>query len=199
MSLANQITLARLLLAVVLFVLLVWIDPHGANGGAWLLSAMVLFIIIVATDALDGYYARKYQQVSDFGRVADPAVDKIVVCGTLILLTATDWARELLAPWMVVLIVSREFAISSLRGYIESRGIRFGADWPGKLKMIVQSIAIPTLFFSQVMKAFFADIDWVIEGSRALALVFIWAAIVLTVYSGLDYVRKAVRLLRVPS
>jgi CDP-diacylglycerol--glycerol-3-phosphate 3-phosphatidyltransferase len=75
--------------------------------------------------ALDGYYARKLKQISDFGRIADPAVDKITVCGTLVFLAAAPWAREVLDPWMVAVILSREFVINGLRSFLESKGISF--------------------------------------------------------------------------
>ena len=121
MSIANQITLGRLVASLVLFGVMMGIDISSPGASGWLLVAFFLFIAVVATDALDGYYARKYGQVSAFGRVADPAVDKIVVCGTLVFLVAAPWTRPVLAPWMVVLIVSREFVISALRGSVRMR------------------------------------------------------------------------------
>ena len=199
MSVANRITLGRLGFAVVLFGVLSVVDLDGPHGGAWLITAMLLFIVVVATDALDGYYARKLGEESDFGRVADPAVDKVVVCGTLVFLTADEASREIVAPWMVVLIVGREFVISSLRGFLESRGIEFGADLWGKLKMIIQSIAIPTVFFFRIIARFFPGVDWAIAGARYLAVTFVWLALAFTVYSAIDYVKKASRLLGSPA
>lgn len=197
MNLANRITLGRLLLAIVLFVLMVFLEPDGPNFGWWLLASMLLFIVVVSTDALDGYYARKYGQVSAFGRVADPAVDKIVVCGTLIFLAAEPWARPVLTPWMVVVIVSREFIINALRGYIETLGIDFGADWSGKLKMIVQSCAIPSVYFFKLIEVLVPDYGgWVHDGARYLSVFLVWAALLLTVYSGVEYILKASRLLK---
>ena len=195
MSVANKITLGRLVLAIFLFGLLVVLDVHAERGAAWLIVSMVLFIAVVASDALDGYYARKYHQVSDFGRVADPAVDKIVVCGTLILLTAAEWTRPVLAPWMVVLIVTREFVVNGLRGFVESRGIDFSASWPGKLKMIVQSAAISSIFLFKIIELLLPGNELAVDGTRTLTGVLIWAAIVLTVYSGIEYISKAARLL----
>ncbi len=199
MNLANQITVGRLILAAGLFCLLAVLDASGENAAVWLIIAMLLFIAVVATDALDGYYARKYQQVSDFGRIADPAVDKIVVCGTLIFLAAAEWARPVLAPWMVVVIVAREFAINGLRGFVESRGICFGADWPGKLKMITQCVAIPGVFFFKIIELLLPAIGWAKDGARWLAIILVWSALVLTVYSGVEYVFKAARVLRAQS
>jgi CDP-diacylglycerol--glycerol-3-phosphate 3-phosphatidyltransferase len=196
MSVANKITLGRLALALVLFGLMSVVDVRAERGALWLFVAMLLFIVSVVTDALDGYYARKYHQVSDFGRVADPAVDKIVVCGTLILLSAAEWTRPVLSPWMVVLIVTREFVINGLRGFVESRGIDFSASWPGKLKMIAQSTAIPVIFCFGIIGLSWPDWTLLLNGSKVLAIVLIWLAMVLTVYSGVEYISKAVRVLR---
>lgn len=196
MSIANQITLGRLVASLVLFGVMMGIDISSPGASGWLLVAFFLFIAVVATDALDGYYARKYGQVSAFGRVADPAVDKIVVCGTLVFLVAAPWTRPVLAPWMVVLIVSREFVISALRGYVEAQGIDFGADASGKLKMILQCIAIPSVFFFKIIELLWPGVGWAVDGSRWFSVVLVWLALALTVYSGFEYVMKATRLLR---
>lgn len=199
MTVANKITLGRLLFALILFGLMVGIQVPGERAALWLSVAMLLFIAVVATDALDGYYARKYGETSAFGRVADPAVDKIVVCGTLIFLVGADWARAVLAPWMVVVIVSREFLISALRGYVEARGISFGADTSGKLKMIVQCVAIPSVFFLEIVRLAVPRVPWAVDGARFLSHGLVWLMLLLTVYSGVDYVNKAGRLLRSPA
>lgn len=196
MNLANRITLGRLLLAIGLFVLMANLEVEAEHGVLWLSLGMLLFITVVVTDALDGYYARKYHQVSDFGRVADPAVDKIVVSGTLIFLAAAPWARPVLQPWMVVAIVGREFTINGLRGFIESRGISFGAAGWGKFKMVLQSIAIPAVFFFKLIELAFPATAWAVDGSRWLAHATVWAALLATVYSGVEYCFKAARLLR---
>jgi len=196
MNLANRITVGRLFLSIGLFVLLTYLEVPSENALAWLSVAMVTFITVCVTDALDGYYARKYNETSDFGRVADPAVDKVTVSGTLIFLAAAEWARPVLAPWMVVVIVAREFTINGLRGYVESRGIRFGSDWSGKMKMILQSIAIPAVFFFKIIEIGLPGIDWAVIGSRYLAIFTVWAALLLTVYSGAEYIVKATRLLK---
>ena len=196
MSVANKITMGRLVLAIGLFALMTVMEVDGRHAILMLIVSMLLFIAVVVSDALDGYYARKLKQVSDFGRVADPAVDKIAVCGTLILLTSAEWARPVLAPWMVVLIVTREFVINGLRGFVESRGIDFSASWPGKLKMIVQSVAIPSIFLFKIVELWLPEQTLAVDGARILAVALIWAAIVLTFYSGIEYITKAARLLR---
>lgn len=196
MNVANQITVGRLGLSIVLFVLMAFLDDT-VTPGPWLLFAgMTLFITIVVTDALDGYYARKLHQISDFGRIADPAVDKITVCGTLVFLAAAPWARPVLDPWMVAVILSREFVVNGLRSFLESKGISFGADWGGKAKMIQQCIAVPAVFFFKLIEQWCAGIDWAVSTTLWFAHVNVWIMVLLTVGTGVSYIHKGARLLR---
>ncbi len=196
MTLPNRITLGRLVLALVLFVLLAIAESGGGRDVALLFGAFLLFIVVAATDALDGYYARKLHLTSDFGRMADPAVDKILVCGSLIFLAAAPWARPVIAPWMVVVIVAREFIVTGLRGYIESLGVRFPADWSGKLKMILQCIAVPGVLLFRLVERVFPEIGWAQDGMLWLVRVIVWITLALTIWSALDYVAKATRIVR---
>ena len=84
--------------------------------------------------------------MSTLGRVADPIVDKVFSWGSFVLLVKTC---SLIAPWIPVVIISREFLISGLRGFLEGRGIAFGAGMPGKLKMMLQSITIPAVLLHE--------------------------------------------------
>lgn len=198
MSLANRITVGRAVASLALFALMMRL--HATEPRLLpLTAAFFLFIAVSASDALDGYFARKYKEVSDFGRIADPAVDKVTVTGTLIFLCAAPWAHPVLQPWMVVLIVAREFIISGLRGFMESRGIDFSADWSGKLKMIVQCVAIPGVFFFKIIELWLRDVSWAVDGAYWLAVTLVWLAIGFTVWSGIEYVFKATRLLRAVS
>lgn len=193
MNLPNKITTARLLLAVVLFVLLDLLG-RGEPLPGWPLTMACFFLVILitSTDALDGYYARKLGQVSDFGRIADPAVDKVIICGSFIFLSAIPWAREIVPPWIVVTIVAREFIVTALRGFMESRGIAFGADPAGKLKMIVQCVAIPAVLQTHMLRDLVGDnLPWLHPGTWWLAVISVWVTLVLTVISGVGYVRKA--------
>jgi len=192
-TLANKITTGRLGLAVVLFVLLDLLG-RGDPVPGWRLAAVcfVLFVIVTATDALDGYYARKLGEVSDFGRIADPAVDKVIICGSFVFLSAVHWGREIVPPWIVVTILFREFIVTALRGYMELKGHEFGADPAGKLKMIVQCVSIPAVLAYRIV-----DDGWGQDAPAAtkffhwLAVGLVWAALTITVFSGASYVRKA--------
>ena len=190
----NQVTSLRLLLSVIMF---------GFITRDYYLTSFVLFVIAAGTDWLDGYYARKYGQVTTLGRILDPFADKVIVCGTFIFLVADKTMHDVpggLRPWMVVVIVGRELLVTALRSFIEDRGSDFSAKMSGKLKMVLQCIAAGTCIFylyryeggkpPQHIAACMSDWVWWV------LVVFLWSSVVLTVYSGLVYIRTAVRLLR---
>ena len=193
-NLPNQLTSARLLLSVVMF---------GFITRDYYLTSFVLFVIAAGTDWLDGYYARKYGQVTTLGRILDPFADKVIVCGTFIFLVADKRMHDIpggLRAWMVVVIVGRELLVTALRSFIEDRGSDFSAKLSGKLKMVFQCIAAGTCLFylycyeGKQPPQHIADCmsDWI----WWVLVIFVWSSLVLTVYSGLVYVRMAVRLLR---
>jgi CDP-diacylglycerol--glycerol-3-phosphate 3-phosphatidyltransferase len=187
-NLPNQLTFLRLLLSIVLF---------GFMAAEYYMTSMVLFIVAAGTDWLDGYYARKYNEVTTLGRILDPFADKVIVCGTFIFLIAVPATSETawgLQAWMVVVIVGRELLVTALRSFIEDRGSDFSAKMSGKLKMVLQCIAAGACLFYlsyDVPQAkHVPDWCWWIMVSS------IWSALLLTIYSGVVYVRAAVRLLR---
>jgi CDP-diacylglycerol--glycerol-3-phosphate 3-phosphatidyltransferase len=179
-NLPNQLTVSRLVLAVVLFVLIAF--------QLWLWS-LAIFALAALTDWLDGYLARVQGLTSSLGRMLDPLVDKVLMCGTFIFLLPegskedTGW----LTPWMVVVVVSREFLITGLRSYLESLGIRFGADWLGKLKMVLQCACVIAILFSLYAPTEFWGI--VRDGS-------IYAMLVATILSGVQYLWRGLAILR---
>ncbi len=187
-NLANKVTLGRLLLAFVSFVCLLLLQEEvvaAANRSLFAWIALGFFIIATATDALDGYIARRDNTVTAFGRIADPFVDKIIVCSSLVFLTSIPETKDYLKPWMVAVVLFREFLVNGIRGYMESRGISFGAEMAGKVKMVVQSLAIGFLIG---VVAFQPEVPgWVHVG----ALVLVWATVALTLWSGFLYVVKA--------
>ncbi len=205
-NLPNQITVTRLLLSLVFFVLL-GIVGHGTDTQTrqtilnW---STALFMLAMFTDFLDGYLARRWDLESTFGRIADPFVDKITICGSFILLTAVS---DFVEPWYPLVIVFREFLVSGLRSYIESAGVAFGAAWAGKVKLAIQGLTIPALLFYE---ANFSIIDengnlqvneapswpWLAEPLKWLTLALLVATLVSTFYSCAVYLRKAVRVLR---
>lgn len=151
--------------------------------------ATVFFVAGTALDALDGYIARRDNLVTAFGRIADPFVDKILVCGGLVFLLNIPEAEPFLKSWMVVLILSREFFVTGIRGYFESNGIDFSAVMPGKIKMVIQSLAI----------GFLMGLMFLTPNPRWLEIsahVLIWATVISTVYSGLIYFQRAAKELQ---
>lgn len=196
MNLPNKITLGRIGVTVVLFAYLVATDTcDGANWWHPLIAGLV-FILAVATDALDGYYARKLGQMSDFGRIADPVADKLIVCGTLVFLSVSPWGQRFVPAWMTVAIVGRELLVTALRGFIESRGIPFGARWDGKVKMICQCVAIPAVFLYRFIDLRWGGAHpWALDGAFWLAMISVWITFLVTVTSGARYVQAAADLL----
>lgn len=178
-NLPNQLTISRLVLAIVLFGLITY---------QYWLTSLAVFVVAAATDFLDGYLARKYALVTVLGRILDPFVDKIIVCGTFICLVAEP--RSGIAGWMAVLLVGRELLITALRSFLEQQGADFSAAMSGKLKMVVQCIAAGTSLF-YLSYADGAEPQWI----QYLLPTTIWAALALTVYSGVEYVRRAVQLM----
>jgi CDP-diacylglycerol---glycerol-3-phosphate 3-phosphatidyltransferase len=195
----NRITAIRFAGAAVLFVLLQIFGPgvdapERSYGDPWMGACFVLFVTVAATDWLDGHLARKYGHVTAFGRIADPFVDKILVLGALVLLAAFDWAQPYLPAWVVVVVLAREFLVTGIRGYAESQGVEFGADRFGKIKLVVQCIAIGALLGLYGIpwpEVLVRPVEWI-------AHISVWATLVASVGSGLGYVIKATRLLSVP-
>lgn len=190
----NLITTGRFVLALGLFAVLCWVLPRLSEGGASptlvetraLDAAWVLFGLAAVTDWLDGYLARRWDVVSDFGRVADPLVDKIVVCGSLVLLVPIR--PSAIPAWVVVLVLSREFLVTGLRGLLERRGIPFGASIWGKTKMVVQCLAI---LWTLAYLAHLRELAWAQKAQD----VAVAAVAIVTLASAATYLAAARRLL----
>ena len=197
-NLPNQLTIARLILSVVFFVLLA-METHGeirntlVQGRIKILlnASIAVFLLAVITDFLDGYLARKWGLVSTFGRIADPFADKIVVCGGFIMLTGV--APRLVEPWFAVVIIFLEFLVSALRSFLESRGVAFGASLSGKLKMIIQSVTIVAVLFYEANIAG-GSLDTTF--TWAIPVILLVLTLVLTVASSVGYVQRAIQLIR---
>jgi CDP-diacylglycerol---glycerol-3-phosphate 3-phosphatidyltransferase len=196
----NQLTVARLILSVICFFFLA-IDSY--------LIALILFAIAAGTDWVDGYWARKYGQITQLGRILDPFADKIIICGTFIFLAAVpptinnDSASEITA-WMAVVVMGREILVTALRSFFEEHGTDFSAKWAGKIKMVLQCAAVAASLgrlwwygYNPATGGWDTGtpptmrLDWT---EWAVKLI-VWAAILMTVYSGWGYVQTAMRLL----
>lgn len=145
-NLPNQITIGRLFMAVVFFVCLAQFDIKTVPVRIWLLDlSAALFFVAAWTDVLDGYLARKHNQVTSFGRIVDPFVDKILVIGAYTFLAGDSFSTaggekvSYVSAWMVIVILGRELLVTSLRGVTEGSGVSFAANVYGKAKMALQS------------------------------------------------------------
>jgi CDP-diacylglycerol--glycerol-3-phosphate 3-phosphatidyltransferase len=209
----NSITAGRLLLAIVFFGLLA-LYQHGGTGDPWRLNtAFLVYVVALFTDFLDGYLARRWNVEGAFGRVVDPLVDKVLVLGSFIFFagknfiipdTATAEALGVsgvvktvsgVAPGMVVLLLTRELLVTSLRGSSESSGQAFGAAFSGKLKMVFQSVTILVIlvYVNYLDRSKNLDLQ---RYGRYFRDFCIWATVIITVLSGLLYVQRAVALYR---
>ena len=176
----NTISLLRLILSFVVFAMISLTD--------WWTTIAVLFVIAVSTDAVDGYLARKYQLITTFGRILDPLVDKVIVCGSFIFLQQIPESG--ICPWVSLAVILRELYITSLRGFFEQQGIDFSAKMIGKLKMVVQSAAIPVCLLS--LEPELQSMGWFL----ILRDVLVWSTVAITVYSGVEYTFRGMKLYR---
>jgi len=182
LNMPNFVTATRLALSIVLFSMI--------SAGGWWISSAALFVLAASTDALDGYLARRYKQITVLGRILDPFVDKVIVCGTFVFLLERHGAVDSgVNAWMVILIIGREMFVSSLRGILEKEGKDFSASLSGKLKMALQCIAITVSLLSLSESLQWA---WV----PAVRDLLLWLAVGVTVWSGLVYLLRGFSLLR---
>ncbi len=194
-SLPNALTLLRLVLAAAFFASLNAYRYPDTNT-LWAGIAIAIFVAAAITDALDGHLARKWGVTSRFGRLMDPFCDKVLILGALIYLAGPrflvrEWVEDGsfftmatgIYPWMVVIILVRELLVTGVRGVIESMGVSFGAKFSGKLKMILQSVAIPTVLFVVITFKPHENI-WALR----ICDVLVYATVIVTVWSGLPYI-----------
>ncbi|WP_159810325.1 CDP-diacylglycerol--glycerol-3-phosphate 3-phosphatidyltransferase [Cellulomonas citrea] len=178
-TLPNVLTMARIALVPVFA--LVFLLDGGTSVGARL-AATALFVLAAVTDKVDGWLARRWGQITDLGKLLDPIADKLLIGTALCLLS---WVGEL--PWWItVVVLVRELGITVLRFFL-LRYVVLPASRGGKLKTALQSVAIG--LFLLPLAHLPAAVGWV-------AWVVMAAAVVVTVVTGLDYVRVAVRIRR---
>jgi CDP-diacylglycerol--glycerol-3-phosphate 3-phosphatidyltransferase len=159
----------------------------GLIPARYYLTANIIFLIAASTDWMDGYWARKYGQVTKFGRIFDPFVDKIIICGSFIALVGQPDSPVI--SWMATLVVGRELLVTSLRGMVEGSGKDFSAKWLGKWKMVLQCAAVVStlLLLDTAPSPLWLDLT---------TKLLVWGAIALTVYSGYEYTVVAAKMLQ---
>jgi CDP-diacylglycerol--glycerol-3-phosphate 3-phosphatidyltransferase len=170
MNLANKLTMSRILMIPVFIALLVFSKDKDS---VYRYAALGVFVVAAATDALDGHVARKYNMITDFGKLMDPLADKILVSSALIILTELGNIDS----WIVTIVIAREFIISGIRLIATEKNIIIAASPLGKLKTVSQMLSIILMLLS-------------IESIHVITNISIWLMCILSVVSLLDYIIK---------
>jgi CDP-diacylglycerol--glycerol-3-phosphate 3-phosphatidyltransferase len=193
MNLPNKLTLGRLVLTVIFVI--VTASPHGWGAGWAYTVGMVIFGIASVTDYLDGYWARKYGLITDFGKLMDPLVDKVLMCAAFVLLTETVYPgtnKVILPGWVTVAVLAREFLVTGLRLVATAKGNVLAADRLGKHKTGWQ-IGMASYFMVYLacqepgMQWFSPFFTWPGLGPHQVGTVLIAMTLITTVYSGWRY------------
>jgi CDP-diacylglycerol--glycerol-3-phosphate 3-phosphatidyltransferase len=171
-NLPNTITILRTLAVPVLLLF-----PELAGSRFWSQAMAWLFIVAAVTDLVDGWLARRGQQVTHIGKLLDPLADKLLAATALIVLLSADRIPGWGTP-MVVVIIGRELAVTGLRGFAQARGHIMAAEWPGKVKTLLQNVAIGALLFPTP--------QWGLP-AHTIGLGFLVAATAITLWSGYGY------------
>ncbi len=140
MNLPNSITMSRIASVPLLIWFLSPHSPFNGHNGEQEIAASLLFIAASITDGLDGYLARKRQQITTIGMLLDPLADKLMVTAAYIILVAYN--PRIVPPWIAVLIIGREFLVSGLRSIAASEGFTIDASEVGKLKTVIQIVSV---------------------------------------------------------
>ena len=193
MNLPNKLTLLRVLLVPVMLIISVIPALNGEYIGSTSLSIsnlinVIIFVVASLTDFLDGYLARKNNQVTTFGKFADPLADKMLVISSLIILmsdyltnnSASDY-RAIVEGWAVAVIVIRELMVSGIRLVAVEHGKVIAAGWSGKIKTAFTMITIIVCFLCGAFEQ---------SSVVILTRVLVYIAVAITIYSGLEYLIK---------
>ncbi|MBU3214072.1 CDP-diacylglycerol--glycerol-3-phosphate 3-phosphatidyltransferase [Clostridium estertheticum] len=179
MNLANRLTMIRIFLVPIF---LLFIAAKGIPYGREL--ATIIFIVASLTDKLDGYIARSRNQITNFGKFMDPLADKLLVTAALVSLVEL----HIVYGWVAMIIIAREFAVSGLRTIAASEGKVIAASKWGKLKTVIQIVAIITALI---------NLSYVNNTLNIFTDVFMGAAVIITIISGVDYFVKNKGTIRV--
>ncbi|XVG95088.1 CDP-diacylglycerol--glycerol-3-phosphate 3-phosphatidyltransferase [Eubacteriales bacterium KG127] len=177
MNLPNKLTISRVILVPV-FILFYTFELY--------LPALVVFVVASFTDYLDGYLARKHNLVSNFGKIMDPLADKVLVYSAFALLLESG----LMPAWMLIIILTREFTVAGMRTVAAAEGVVIAAALSGKIKTVLQMIAVPLLLLVPVFSQGTTLHSWI----SIVANLFLWLSLIMTVYSGIEYVSKNIKI-----
>lgn len=180
MNLPNKLTLFRVLLIPVFVVVLIFHKELGIELDMARYIAVGIFVLASCTDAVDGYIARKYNMITNFGKFMDPLADKLLVTSAMISMIGLDPNANVILPsWVVVIVIAREFIITGFRLVAAEKKIVIAAGFWGKIKTVTQMVMI-TVVLLDFSGTFFY---WV-------GTVLIWLSVIFTVISAVDYIIK---------
>lgn len=177
MNTANKITIIRILFVPVFIYFAANLDKEYYD-----IITTIIFLAISFTDFLDGYIARKYNQITDFGKFLDPLADKILVSSALIMLTEAG----LLSGVATVIIIAREFVVTSIRLLASGSGKVIAASYSGKVKTVSQMLGITVLFLQKYLNALFP---------LPYGVIVTVIMLITTIYSGMEYLIKNLHLI----
>ena len=177
MTTASKITMLRIALIPVYFIVMLL----DFSGNTWV--ALAIFIIASVTDSIDGHIARKYNQISDFGKFIDPLADKLLVIAAILIFVQ----RGQMASWAAMVIITREFAVTGLRLIAVENGVVIAAARSGKIKTVVSLVGLCLMMTpwhdASIIGGF--DLDWLV----------VVLMLITTVWSGVEYFAKNGKLL----
>ncbi|MGN0708831.1 MAG: CDP-diacylglycerol--glycerol-3-phosphate 3-phosphatidyltransferase [Anaerovoracaceae bacterium] len=172
MNLPNKLTIGRVI--AVPFFIVCYLKE-------WFLAALIIFVLASLTDMLDGKIARKYDLVTNFGKIMDPLADKILVYSAFCLMIADGTVPA----WMLIVILAREFLIAGMRTVAASEGRVIAADLSGKIKTVLQMFAVILIMLSFCIRE-----TNVYPYCQAISMVLLWSAVIMTIISGVEYITK---------
>ena len=171
MNLANKITILRILMIPIFMAFMLMKFPYHME------AALVVFLAASLTDKLDGYLARKYNMITDFGKFMDPLADKLLVTGAFVILIQLGRIEA----WIVFIILAREFAVTGLRTLAAAQNVIIAASNYGKIKTVTQIIAIVLLLLGNYPFSLI---------KLPMDIIMIYTTLIITILSGLDYFSK---------
>lgn len=197
MNIPTKITTARIVLVLGLLAFLLVFDfipnyqpiTFGPNNSINLiyLIAMIVFVVASFTDTLDGYLARKWNQVTDLGKFLDPVADKLLVNSILIYLLISRFGNMSIPVFAVIIMIARDLVVDALRFVAASKGIVLAANVFGKLKTIFQMVAIPVVLLNGWPFSYF-DLSW--NSYLRIANILVYLATAMSLLSGIIYVAQ---------
>lgn len=182
-NLPNSITMGRIFCVPILIWMLSPYFPHGGFHGEQELVASVFFVLISISDGIDGFLARRRGQITTMGMLLDPIADKLLITSALVALVAFNPA--IVKPWIVVVVVGREFLVSGLRSIASTEGFTIEASDVGKLKTVIQIVSVVAATLDRGWAVW--HWGWFIVPVHLIAVVGIYYMAGISVLSGIDY------------